>query len=187
MSFGDKRKWEIWFKENNKVLLRLLHRLSDDKNLQMLYFNNFKPEYERFEKNQDLYSFNDFTKLFDLVFKYFDELNQEEGKPTAIHGISNMALLDGSTNSSISNSVFEVKRQMILNADAAGEYIPICTKKAFLKYYNKNDEYFTVHQSFYWSEADRQHYLEDIKSVLLDYIPTKNNENLQQESEVTNE
>lgn len=184
---SDKKKWKIWFEENDKVLRRILYRLTDDKNLNTLYNDNFKPEYDRFNNNQDLYSYNDLTKLFDLVFKYFDELNQEEGKPIAIHGISNMALLDGNTNTSISNSVFEVKRQMILNADAAGEYIPICTKRAFLKYYNKNEEYFTVQQSFYWSEIDRQHYLEDIKSVLQNYIPTELDDNLQQESEVTNE
>lgn len=184
---SDKGKWEIWFKENEKVLKRLMYRLPNDEKLKALYENNFKPEYERFVKNPNLYSFSDLTKLFDLVFKYFDELNQSEDKPAAIHNISNMALLDGITNTSISNSVFEVKRQMILDADASGEYIPICTKKVFLKYYNKNEEYFTVQQNFYWSETDRQNYLDDIKRVLSDYIPEEDLSTPNEESEVTNE
>lgn len=183
---SDKGKWEIWFKENERVLKRLMYRLPNDEKLKILYDNNFKPEYERFEKNQNLYTFSDLTKLFDLVFKYFDELNQKGDRPAAIHNISNMALLDGNTNSSISNSVFEVKRQMILDADATGKYIPICTKKVFLKYYNKNEEYFTVQQNFYWSESDRQHYHDDIKRVLGEYIDEELSSS-NNESEVTNE
>ena len=104
------------------------------------------------------------------MLKYFNELNQKENVPKVIHGISNMALLSGSTNSSIGNSVFEVKRQMIMDADAKGEYIPICTRKVFLKYYNNVDKDFTVQQIFYWSELDRRHYLENIKEVLKQYI-----------------
>lgn len=182
---SDKKKWAIWFEENDRVLRRLLYRLPEDKNLKELYQVNFKSDYERFKNDQAHYSYKDLTKLFDLVFKYFDDLNQKDGQPTAIHNISNMALLDDSTNTRISNSVFEVKRQKLLNAEASGDYIPICTKRAFLKYYNKNDELFTVQQNFYWSENDRRNYLKDIKTVLRDYLPTETT--IEQESEVTNE
>ena len=82
-----------------------------------------------------------------------------------------MALLSGSTNSAISNSVFEVKRQIITVADADGEYIPLCTRNVFMKYYNRNQEDFTVQQNFYWSESDRLNYLADIKRVLAPYLP----------------
>ena len=108
--------------------------------------------------------------VFDRVLKYFDDLSEIEGRPTVVHGISNMALLSGSTNSSIGNSVFEVKRQMIMEADAKGEYIPYCTRKVFLKYYNKGEDDFTVQQNFYWSEKDRINYLNDIKVVMKEYF-----------------
>ena len=178
-----KDKWVEWFDENKKVLERLSSRLPNDENLKLLisFFNN---EYNRLINYKDKYTFNDVTKVFDLVLKYFNDLSAQEGTPTVMHGISNMALLSGSTNASIGNSVFEVKRQMIMDDDARGNYIPLCTRKVFLKYYNKNDKNFTVQQNFYWSDKDRKHYLEDIKEVLKPYIDA---ENQQSEREVTNE
>jgi len=178
-----KDKWVEWFDENKKVLERLSSRLPNDENLTLLisFFNN---EYNRLISYKDKYTFNDVTKVFDLVLKYFNDLSAQEGTPTVMHGISNMALLSGSTNASIGNSVFEVKRQMIMDDDAKGNYIPLCTRKVFLKYYNKNDKNFTVQQNFYWSDKDRKHYLEDIKEVLKPYIDA---ENQQSEREVTNE
>ena len=178
-----KDKWVEWFDENKKVLERLSSRLPNDENLTLLisFFNN---EYNQLINYKDKYTFNDVTKVFDLVLKYFNDLSAQEGTPTVMHGISNMALLSGSTNASIGNSVFEVKRQMIMDDDAKGNYIPLCTRKVFLKYYNKNDKNFTVQQNFYWSDKDRKHYLEDIKEVLKPYIDA---ENQQSEREVTNE
>lgn len=168
-----KDKWVEWFDENKKVLERLSSRLPNDENLKLLisFFNN---EYNRLINYKDKYTFNDVTKVFDLVLKYFNDLRAQEGTPTVMHGISNMALLSGSTNASIGNSVFEVKRQMIMDDDARGNYIPLCTRKVFLKYYNKNDKNFTVQQNFYWSDKDRKHYLEDIKEVLKPYIDAEN-------------
>ena len=168
-----KDKWVEWFDENKKVLERLSSRLPNDENLKLLisFFNN---EYNRLINYKDKYTFNDVTKVFDLVLKYFNDLSAQEGTPTVMHGISNMALLSGSTNASIGNSVFEVKRQMIMDVDARGNYIPLCTRKVFLKYYNKNDKNFTVQQNFYWSDKDRKHYLEDIKEVLKPYIDAEN-------------
>ena len=168
-----KDKWVEWFDENKKVLERLSSRLPNDENLKLLisFFNN---EYNRLINYKDKYTFNDVTKVFDLVLKYFNDLSAQEGTPTVMHGISNMALLSGSTNASIGNSVLEVKRQMIMDDDAKGNYIPLCTRKVFLKYYNKNDKNFTVQQNFYWSDKDRKHYLEDIKEVLKPYIDAEN-------------
>ena len=168
-----KDKWVEWFDENKKVLERLSSRLPNDENLKLLisFFNN---EYNQLINYKDKYTFNDVTKVFDLVLKYFNDLSAQEGTPTVMHGISNMALLSGSTNASIGNSVFEVKRQMIMDDDARGNYIPLCTRKVFLKYYNKNDKNFTVQQNFYWSDKDRKHYLEDIKEVLKPYIDAEN-------------
>lgn len=74
-----------------------------------------------------------------------------------------MTLLSGTMNTSIGNSVFEVKRQLIMKKDAEGEYIPYCTRLVFLKYYNKDKEDFSVQQSFYWSEEDRKNYLDAIE------------------------
>ena len=183
-----KDKWVEWFTENQKTLERLANRLQDDSYLKSL-IENFNREFDRLKSNKDKYTFNDVTRVFDSVLGYFNSLSKQDGTPTVIHGISNMALLSGSTNSSIGNSVFEVKRQMIMDADAKGTYIPICTRKVFLKYYNKEDNNFTVQQNFYWSETDRVNYLNDIKMVLKQYIDAEAPEVAQnvEEKEGTNE
>lgn len=169
---SQKNKWEEWFAENQRVLENLHERLPNDHLLTNL-LEHLNSEYQKLKNNREKYTFNDLTLVFDRVLKYFNDLSLQEGTPTVVHGISNMALLSGTVNTSIGNSVFEVKRQMIMNADARGEYIPLCTRKVFLKYYNSKDPNFTVQQNFYWSEKDRVNYLEDIKKVLKNYIDTE--------------
>ena len=85
-----------------------------------------------------------------------------------------MTLLSGTMNTSIGNSVFEVKRQLIMKKDAEGEYIPYCTRLVFLKYYNKDKEDFSVQQSFYWSEEDRKNYLDAIEKILENVLNATN-------------
>ncbi|MNP95933.1 hypothetical protein D3C85_84980 [compost metagenome] len=107
-------------------------------------------------KSKDELKREEFQKLFDEVIKYTSEDYENE-----IHDIGNLALLDGSTNSSISNGIFASKREMVLNAENNKAFIPICTKNVFLKYYTKDPKQF-----YFWSKEDREYYLETIKDVL---------------------
>ncbi len=77
-----------------------------------------------------------------------------------MHAVSNLALLRRDHNSVLSNAVFEVKRRRILDIDKEGEYIPICTRKVFLKYYTNAD----AQQVHFWSTQDREAYLDAILS-----------------------
>lgn len=167
---ADKEKWVEWFAENERVLASLQRRLPDNEELRNL-LASLRSEQERLNTSRARFQFNDLKLVFDNVLRFFDDLAGAENRPTVEHGISNMALLSGSTNSAISNSVFEVKRQIITVADADGEYIPLCTRNVFMKYYNRNQEDFTVQQNFYWSESDRLNYLTDIKRVIAPYLP----------------
>jgi hypothetical protein len=83
-----------------------------------------------------------------------------------VDSIANLALLDGGDNSALSNSVFAVKRAAVLDRDRRGSYIPVCTRNVFLKYYSPADE----HQMYFWSPQDREHYLDEMVSVLRDYL-----------------
>lgn len=88
--------------------------------------------------------------------------------------ISNLALLDGNTNSSIGNKKFLDKRVEILKIDKLGwaevkgekrkAFIPICTKNAFLKYYTKK-----IDQMTYWGYQDRIDYKSAIEIQLNKY------------------
>ncbi|BDS12778.1 DUF262 domain-containing HNH endonuclease family protein [Aureispira anguillae] len=77
------------------------------------------------------------------------------------HSIANLALLDGKINSALKNSLFDIKRKLILEKDKAGLYIPSETKKVFLKYYTP-----TPNHLAYWTYNDRKAYIESIKSSL---------------------
>lgn len=50
--------------------------------------------------------------------------------------------------------------------DAKGKYIPYCTRRVFLKYFEGEGKDLGLYQTFYWGENDRNCYLKDIKSIL---------------------
>ena len=56
--------------------------------------------------------------------------------------------------------------------DKNGEYIPVCTRRVFLKYYTKSSD----HQLHFWSDQDRTAYLDAIigeKGIVTKYLITK--------------
>jgi hypothetical protein len=55
---------------------------------------------------------------------------------------------------------------MILKLDKDGSYIPVCTRKVFLKYYSQGENV----QLHFWSQRDREAYLREIKDVLTPYL-----------------
>lgn len=101
-----------------------------------------------------------FTRLFDEICK---EIESDYG--TDLDNISNLALLDRNTNSALSNSFFDVKRRIIVEKDRNGEFIPICTRNVFLKYYSED-----ASQIHYWSQKDRSNYLQAIKNTLGEFL-----------------
>ena len=83
-----------------------------------------------------------------------------------IHSIANMALLNSRDNAALNNSTFDVKRNLIVDLDKAGKYIPFCTKMVFLKYYTSSDK----NQIHFWGQADREAYVAEINKVLGAYM-----------------
>jgi hypothetical protein len=82
------------------------------------------------------------------------------------HALSNLALLERDDNSTLNNSVFEVKRQRVLELDREGSYIPICTRNVFLKYYTER----RAQQLHFWSPQDRRAYMDSIERELAPYL-----------------
>lgn len=89
-----------------------------------------------------------------------------KGNVEYMHSISNLALLNTYDNAVLSNSTFDVKRNLIIEMDKKGQYIPFCTKMVFLKYYTPSKE----NQLHFWGEQDRRVYIEAINSVLEEYL-----------------
>lgn len=81
-----------------------------------------------------------------------------------MHTLSNMALLTVGENATLNNSTFDVKRMKIIDMDKAGDYIPICTRNVFMKYYSSSDT-----KLHFWSEEDRKGYISAMNNVLYDH------------------
>ena len=102
-----------------------------------------------------------FDPLYERVLEYFHETNVGEAE----HGISNLTLLDESTNRSYKNAVFAVKRQRLLEMDQSGIFVPLCTRNVFLKCYNPK-----VDNVMFWGEDDRNGYISTIADVLANFF-----------------
>lgn len=105
-----------------------------------------------------------FEELQHRILRLYSAAGQETMED--VDAIDNLALLAGSDNSALSNSVFEVKRQTIIERDRAGAYIPVCTRNVFLKYYTDGD----AQQIHFWGPADRAGYGAAMTSALSRYL-----------------
>lgn len=104
-----------------------------------------------------------FEEVFTEMRKEFKEDDVKDN-----NGISNLALLDESTNRSYGNAMFPIKRNRIIDNDSNGIFVPIGTKNLFLKYYSKK-----MGDAMYWQQKDANDYLMAIQEVLKQYLPTK--------------
>ncbi len=91
-----------------------------------------------------------FKGLAPAVVAFFSRKGEDD-----MHGIGNLALLSSGVNSALKNAVFEVKRRRIIERDSQGDYVPICTRRVFLKYYTAA----TGQQVHFWSQHDREEYV----------------------------
>ena len=106
-----------------------------------------------------------FNELFEKVVNVLSEGKESEYK----HQLSNMALLSIGDNAALSNSTFSVKRDLIIKMDKDGNYIPICTRRVFLKYYTPSKD----NNLFFWGEKDRKAYIAEMNKVLGNYLKEK--------------
>ena len=104
---------------------------------------------------------------FDALQQQVIELLSVQGNAEYLHSISNLALLRSDDNAALNNSTFDVKRNLIVNMDKEGQYIPFCTKMVFLKYYTPSED----NQLHFWGQADRVAYVNAINKVLAAYLP----------------
>lgn len=111
------------------------------------------------------YTFQDIKSRFEDVTRFYSMLEDDDRLPDAEHQLSNLALLEQPQNSQINNSPFEVKRRYISSLVSDGEYVPLCTRKAFLKLYDR--EHMQVHT---WGQGDRASYYKDIIEKLTPYL-----------------
>ena len=103
---------------------------------------------------------------FDALQQKIIEILSVSGNTEYLHSIANLALLNTADNAALNNSTFDVKRNVIVDMDKRGQYIPFCTKMVFLKYYTPSEH----NQLHFWGQADRIAYVNAINTVLADYL-----------------
>ncbi|TDN87100.1 uncharacterized protein with ParB-like and HNH nuclease domain [Salegentibacter sp. 24] len=154
-----KSDYQQWLKNHKKALQRL-----DSDNYSVL-IEEIDELLEKIEGKDNEYVDLKFGDIFQAIINIFTIDGDFE---TEIHDLSNLALLDSDSNSSLNNSVFDVKRNKILKREQMGHYIPIGTRNVFLKYFTPYPK-----NLIYWTEEDRKAYTENIKKTLSIYLPQK--------------
>lgn len=106
----------------------------------------------------------EFNNLSDRIMTLFSE----QGDTEYVHSLSNMALLQCSKNSALSNALFDAKCRKIREMDAQGQFIPYCTKMVFMKYYSsEKQDSISLH---FWGKKDREAYIEKMNEILNDFL-----------------
>ena len=102
-------------------------------------------------------------KMRTLIEDIYDDFSntKEEGEAFDIDNLSNLALLDSSTNRGYGKAPFPQKRTTIIKRDEEGVFIPLCTRNVFLKYYSPH-----TNSLLFWSATDRKNYLDKIEETL---------------------
>ena len=80
------------------------------------------------------------------------------------HSIGNLTLLAGFINRAYQNDAFIVKRRVILEQNARGTFIPLCTRKVFGK------DFPGAGTTLTWDETDKKAYTEEIIRSLCSFL-----------------
>lgn len=109
-----------------------------------------------------------FEKALELITAFEVE---HMGDTVPLHGLQNLCLLNRGVNSTLSNRTFARKREVMreIVMTTAQEYIPMATRRVFLKYYSASPK-----DNAYWRREDAEAYMEHIRSVCKHYTSPSN-------------
>ena len=158
LKLNTQEKWKEWLGHHIESVRGMAEGEKEGEVSQLLSDIQSAIESERLTDVQ-------FTELSDHITHLLSEENEAV---EYVHSLSNMALLQASANSALSNGLFDAKRRAIIKMDSQGLYIPYCTKMVFLKYYtSEQQDKVSFH---FWGAEDRRIYIEKMNEVLHDYL-----------------
>ncbi|MCX6244695.1 MAG: DUF262 domain-containing protein [Bacteroidetes bacterium] len=112
---------------------------------------------------------NKFDPLYKSILYVVQNDSEEKEEKNGIKDtLDNLVLLDSGTNRGYGNALFPTKRQIIIEKDKEGIFIPVCTKNLFLKYYTKDDTDSSQWKNS-WTIDDRKAYMKAIHDTI-DFI-----------------
>lgn len=168
-SLKTNQEWKEWL-EIHKKSLEGLEVYSDDKKQIEEVIDKMNTVITHInEKGYKGSIRNEFNAVAPAVINILSDGDDK----SQMHTLSNMALLTVGENAALNNSTFDVKRMKIIAMDKAGEYIPVCTRSVFMKYYSSSDT-----KLHFWSEEDRKGYISAMNNVLYDYKEKNSNKEI---------
>lgn len=107
-------------------------------------------------------------KVDEIKKKYGEIIDEFKTKLNLVDSsIRNLTLLDAGTNRSFKNKPFNEKREVIIQREKNGQFVPNCTRNVFLKVYTSKPE----KGNFYlWEEEDREDYFKEMVVVLTQHF-----------------
>ena len=108
---------------------------------------------------QDVFKGDTWTSIYEEMLKKAENEHSplNEGQE---HHLGNLVLLSRDINRSYKNALFGVKRGRIVEEDMDGKFIPFMTKRAFLRYYNPDNQY------NYWDKTDCESLFKGIEEIV---------------------
>lgn len=168
-SLKTNQEWKEWL-EIHKKSLEGLEVYSDDKKQIEEVIDKMNTVITHInEKGYKGSIRNEFNAVAPAVINILSDGDDK----SQMHTLSNMALLTVGENAALNNSTFDVKRMKIIAMDKAGEYIPVCTRNVFMKYFSSSDT-----KLHFWSEEDRKGYISAMNNVLYDYKEKNSNKEI---------
>jgi hypothetical protein len=159
---NDKPAQNTWLESSERALSMLEREREALKVPDNNGFGDLRKRIEQYldakEKNTDC-----FNELYEQIQEIFGE---DENDPELKNNIGNLTLLDSKTNREYKNALFRSKREIIIQKDRDGIFIPIGTKNVFLKYFDTKGI-----SPASWSEADIKNYRNDIAKRLKIFLP----------------
>ncbi len=160
-------QWETWVRLHRKSLLRYrdyvkTQNVNPDAD-ESASIDKLLERMDEFLQGKNVTSM-EFTGISS---KFFETISPQRSNTSEDlrDEMANMALLGKDDNSMLNNSIFDVKRELIIKA-MSNSYIPICTQKVFLKAYAPAEG----NQLFFWGELDREEYIKAMEETLKDYL-----------------
>lgn len=92
--------------------------------------------------------------------KYIQNKSSIEENSNEINAVSNLVLLDSTTNRQYHNAIFGFKRHCIIQRDKSGKYILPQTRRVFLKYDNPSPTWIE------WTKQDQDAYMEELIAMI---------------------
>lgn len=144
---NKREQWETWLAQNKESLKVI----------------KSKEAMDLFEKitNYPKASLSQGT-FYTLQKEVTELLSSDRMGDDELHSISNLALIGRNDNALLNNSLFETKRQKIIELDSLGEYIPVCTRNVFMKYYSPAG----ANYPHFWGKEDRSAYFRQIVKIV---------------------